>query len=119
MFWISAACRTVYRGGKHPHEMLDHRSGRAAELARARCRRSEAGMARRSYGCGLHHREAEGIQLRLRCRMLWNVAVVLTIIIAFGGAVFALATDLPRRPSDRAAAGAMSFPDRDRASPCD
>jgi hypothetical protein len=39
---------------------------------------------------------------RLRCRMLWNAAVVLTIIIAFGGALFALATDLPRRPSDRA-----------------
>jgi hypothetical protein len=34
--------------------------------------------------------------------MLWNAAVVLTIIVAFGGVLFALATDLPRRRSDRA-----------------
>jgi hypothetical protein len=34
--------------------------------------------------------------------MLWNAAVVLTIIVAFGSALFALATDLPRRPSNRA-----------------
>jgi hypothetical protein len=37
--------------------------------------------------------------------MLWNAAVVLTIIVAFGSALFALATDLPRRPSDRAPIG--------------
>jgi hypothetical protein len=37
---------------------------------------------------------------RLRYRMLWNAAVVLSIIVAFGGALFALATDVPRRPSD-------------------
>jgi hypothetical protein len=34
--------------------------------------------------------------------MLWNAAVVLMIIIAFESALFALATDVPRRPTDRA-----------------
>jgi hypothetical protein len=32
--------------------------------------------------------------------MLWNAAVVLTIVVALGGVLFALAADVRRRPSD-------------------
>jgi hypothetical protein len=52
-------------------------------------------------GYGIAHLIARATA-RLRCRMLWNAAVVLIIVVAFGTALFALATDDRRRPSDRA-----------------
>jgi hypothetical protein len=41
-----------------------------------------------------------GVQPRIvrRGAMVWNAAVVLIIIVAFGSMLFALGNDLPRRP---------------------